>query len=123
MLKPPDETMRPNGPNDDEQPIDELFGRLIDEGTDYAAAELKLVQAKTMAEIEGRLERYKIPAVLIGSAVLLALAAVVVLAVAGFHALLPFIGPIFAGILTSVIVLGFAGLLVWLAMRKLKEKK
>ena len=42
-----------------------------------------------MAEIEGRIERYKIPAMLIGSAVLLALAAVVVLAVAGFLALAP----------------------------------
>ena len=113
MLKLPNETMRGQGP-DDEQPIDELFGRLIDEGTDYARAELELARVKAMAEVEGYIEGSKIPAALIGSAVLLAQAAIVVLAVAGFLALLPLIGPVFAGILVSVITLGLAGLLVWL---------
>ena len=122
MLKPPKDTMRPNGP-DDEQPIDELFGRLIDEGTDYARAELELARIKAMAEVEGYIEGYKVPAALIGSAMLLAQAALVVLAVAGFLELLPLIGPIFAGILVSVITFGLAGLLVWLALRKMKEAK
>jgi len=122
MLKPPDETKRGQGP-DDEQPIDELFGRLIDEGTDYARAELGLARAKAMAEIEGYVEGYKIPAAMIGVAVLLAQAAAVVLAVAAFLALAPLIGTLLAGILTGVVVGGLAAFLVWLAMRKLKASK
>jgi len=122
MLKPPNENMRATGP-EDEEPIDELFGRLIDEGTDYAAAELKLAHARAMAEIQCRIEAYKISAAMIGSAVLLAQAAVVVLAIAAFLALSSLIGPILAGILVGAIALGLAGLLVWLAVRKLKEAK
>ena len=122
MLKPPGETKRASGP-DDEQPIDELFGRLIDEGSDYAHAEFELARAKLMAEVEGRVEGYKIPAVLIGSAVLLAQAAVAVLAFAAFLALAPVIGTVPAGILISMLVFGLAGLMVWLALRKLKEAK
>ena len=122
MLKPPNETMRPSGP-DDEQPIDELFGRLIDEGTDYARAEFDLARAKLMADVDGHIESAKIPSVLIGSAVLLAQAAVAVLAFAAFLALAPLIGTLVAGLLVGVIVLGLAGLLVWLAVRKLKGAK
>ena len=122
MLKPPGETKRASGP-DDEQPIDELFGRLIDEGSDYAHAEFELARAKLMAEVEGRVEGYKIPAVLIGSAVLLAQAAVAVLAFAAFLALAPVIGTVLAGMLIGILVFGLAGLMVWLALRKLKEAK
>jgi len=122
MLKPPKEPMRPNGP-DDEPPIDELFGRLIDEGTDYARAEFELARAKAMAEIASFIEGSKVAAVLIGSAVLLAQAAAVVVAVAVFLALLPLIGPILAGILVGVVTFGLAGLLVWLAVHKLKSVK
>jgi hypothetical protein len=121
MLKPPGETKRGQDP-DDEQPIDELFGRLIDEGTDYARAEFELARAKLMAEAEDYVEGYKIPAILIGSAVLLAQAAVAVLAFAVFLALAPLIGTVAAGILIGFIVLGLAGLLVWLALGKLKAK-
>lgn len=122
MLKPPGETKRASGP-DDEQPIDELFGRLIDEGTDYARAEFELARAKLTAEGKEFVEGYRIPAILIGSALLLAQAAVTVLAVAVFFALMPLIGAILAGILVSVITLGLAGLMVWLAMRMLKARK
>ena len=54
---------------------------------------------------------------------LLAQAAVVVLAFSGFLALLPLIGPMFAGILVTVVTLGLAGLLAWLAVRMLKVRK
>lgn len=122
MLKPPNDTMRPGGP-DDEQPIDELFGRLIDEGSDYARAEFELARLKAMVELEHYIESYKVSAVLIGSAVLLAQAAVAVLAFAAFLALAPLIGTLVAGLLVGAIVLGLAGLLVWLAVRKLKGAK
>ncbi len=115
MLKPPNETM--SGSGDDERPIGEIVGQLIDEGKDYARAELGLVKATAMVKAEG----YKVPAVLIGVAVLLAQAAVAVLAFAAFLALAPLIGTILAGILVGAIVLGLAALLVKLAVRKLKE--
>jgi hypothetical protein len=122
MLKPPGETKRASGP-DDEQPIDELFGRLIDEGTDYARAEFELARAKLTAEGKEYVEGYRIPAVLIGAALLLAQAAVTVLAAAGFFALMSLIGSILAGILVGVITFGLAGGFVWLAMRMLKNRK
>ena len=120
MLKPPDESLRPTGgPGDEERPIGEIVGQLIDEGKDLARAELGLVRATAVAKAEG----YKVPAALIGAAVLLAQAAVVVLAVASFLALAPLIGTLVAGLLTSVVVAGLAAFLVWLAMRKLKAAK
>ena len=122
MLKPPGDTKGASGP-DDEQPIDELFGRLIDEGTDYARAEFELARAKLTAEGKEFVEGYRIPAVLIGVALLLVQAAVTVFAVAIFFALMPLIGSILAGILVSVITFGLAGLMVWLAMRMLKTGK
>lgn len=122
MLKPPGETKRASGPGD-EQPIDELFGRLLDDGSDYARAEFELARVKLMAEVEGRVESAKIPSVLIGSAVLLAQAAVAVLAFAAFLSLAPLIGTLVAGILVGALVLGLAGLLVWLAIGKLRGAK
>lgn len=122
MLKPPNETLRPGEP-EDERPIEMLFGRLLDDGTNYARAEFELARAKVLADVDDHIQSAKVPSVLIGSAVLLAQAAVVVLAVAGFLALLPLIGPIFAGLLVAVIALGLAGLLVWLAIGKLKGAK
>lgn len=117
MLKPPNETMRPGGPGDDERPIGEIVGRLIDEGKDYARAEIGLARVTAMAKAEG----YKLPAALIGIAILVAQAAVAVLAFTLFLALAPLIGTVLAGVLTGAIVLGIAGLLLWLAVRKLKE--
>ena len=122
MLKPPDETKGASGP-DDEQPIDELFGRLIDEGTDYARAEFELARAKLTAEGKEYVEGYRIPVALIGAAFLLTNAAVTVLAVALFFALIPLIGAVLAGILITVLTFGLAGLMVWLAMRMLKTGK
>lgn len=118
MLKPPNETMGASGP-EEERPIGEIVGQLIDEGKDFARAELGLVKATAKVKAEG----YKLPAILIGAAILVAQAAVVVLAVAVFLALAPLIGTLLAGVLTTVIVGGIAALLVWLAMRKLRQAK
>jgi len=114
MLKPPNESM--SGSGDDERPIGEIVGRLIDEGKDYARAELGLVRATAMVKAEG----YKLPAILFGVAILVAQAAVAVLAFTLFLGLAPWIGTVLAGLLTGAIVLGVAGLLVWLAVRKLR---
>jgi small ligand-binding sensory domain FIST len=116
MLKPPNETMGASGP-EDERPIGEIVGQLIDEGKDFARAELGLAKATAKVKAEG----YKLPAILIGAAILVAQAAVVVLAVAVFLALTPLIGTLGAGLLTTFIFGGIAALLVWLAAGKLKQ--
>ena len=115
--------MANGGGDEDEKPIGELFGQLIDEGTDYARAEFELARAKLVSEGKDYVEGYKVPAVLVGAAVLLAQAAVTVLAAAVFFALMPLIGSILAGIFVGVITLGLAGLLAWRAMRMLKARK
>ena len=116
MLKPPNETMGASGP-EEERPIGEIVGQLIDEGKDFARAELGLAKATAKVKAEG----YKLPAILIGAAILVAQAAVVVLAVAFFLALAPIVGTLLAGVITTVIVGGIAALLVWLAMRELRQ--
>jgi hypothetical protein len=115
MLKPPNETM--SGSGDEERPIGEIVGQLIDEGKDYARAEIGLARANAMAKAEG----YKLPAALFGVAVLLSQAAIAVLAFAAFLALAPRIGTVLAGLLVGIVVLGIAAGLVKLALRKLKE--
>jgi len=60
------------------------------------------------------------PTVLFGGAFLLLQAAVTVLAVATFLALLPAVGPFFAGLLAFLIFAGLAGLLAFVAVKKLK---
>ena len=116
MLKPPDDTMRASGTGPDERPISEIVRRMIDEGKDYARAEVGLVKATAMIKAKG----LKLPAMMIAIAVLFAQAAIVVLCVGGFLALLPVMGPLLAAIVATVIALGIAGLLVFAAVNRLK---
>ncbi len=63
----------------------------------------------------------QVPAILFGAALLLLQAAVTVLAVAVFLALLPLMGPVFAGLLAFLIFAGIAAGLGWLAVQKIKR--
>ena len=65
MLKPADPT-QPEP--DEERPIGELVGQLIDEGKAYAKAELGVAKAIAEAKADG----LKVPAILLGAAFLLA---------------------------------------------------
>jgi sorbitol-specific phosphotransferase system component IIBC len=103
MLKPVDP-----GPQE-ERPVGELVGQLIEEGKAYARAELDLV--KTIAASKAR--ALVLPAILFGVAFILALAAVTALAVGVVLALARFIGPLAAGFVGLLIFAAVAGGLGW----------
>ena len=120
MLKPTDPAMQPpeRSPQPgDERPIGEIVHQLVEEGKAYAQAELGVAKAIAAAKANG----FKVPAVLLGAALLFAQAAVTVLAVAVFLGLLPLMGPILAGLLAFVIFAAVAGGLGWLAVDKLRR--
>lgn len=110
--------MEGGGAVDEEKPIGELFGRLIDEGKAYARAELGL--AKANAEVKA--ERFKWPAALLFGALLFLQAAVTVLAVTLALALATLIGPLAGGLLAVLFAAGIAYLLYWLAMKRLRAQ-
>ncbi len=116
MLKPTDPGMTPTGTGD-ERPIGDLVHELVEDGKAYAQAELGVAKAIASAKA-GSL---KVPAVLLGAALLFAQAAVTVLAVAVFFGLLALMGPILAGLVAFVIFAGAAGVLAWFGVEKAKR--
>lgn len=115
MLKSADPAMRPE-PGDD-RPIGELVSQLVEEGKAYAQAEIGVAKAIASAKAD----RLKVSAILFGAAFLLLQAAVTVLAVALFFALLPLIGPLLAGIVAFAIFAGIAAGLGWQAVQMIRR--
>ena len=103
----------------DEQPIGELFGRLIDEGKGYARAEIGLVKATA----EAKVEVFKLPALLLAGALLFVIAGVVVLCLTIALALATLIGPLAGGLAATVIAFSIAGGLALIARNKLGAGK
>lgn len=114
MLKPVEPL--PGQPGD-EPSVGEIVQRLVEDGKAYARAELGLVKAIASA----RASALASPLGLIGAAVLFIQAAVTVLAVATFFALLPLVGPVFAGLIAFLIFAGIAGGLGWFAVQKIRS--
>ena len=117
MLKPTEPALQPPEPGD-ERPIGDLVHQLVEDGKAYAQAELGVAKAIASAKA-GSL---KVPAILLGAALLLVQAAVTVLAVAVFLGLLPLMGPVLAGLLAFVIFAAAAAALVWFAINKVKRE-
>ena len=115
VLKPGEMTLDDAG-SGAEQPIGELVHRLVEDGKAFARAELNVVKSTASAKA-GALA---VPVAMFGAAFLLLQAAVTVLAVATFLALLPLVGPFFAGLLAFLIFAGLAGGLAMFAVKKLK---
>ena len=103
------------GIDHDEQPIGELFGRLIDEGKGYARAEIGLAKANAAATADA----VKLPAMLLVGAVLFVIAGVVVLCMTMALALATLIGPLAGGLAATLIAFGIAGGLALIAKSKL----
>ena len=116
MLKAAEPATQPPDPGD-ERPIGELVHQLVEDGKAYAQAELGVAKAIASSKA-GRL---KVPAILLGAALLLAQAAVTVLAVAVFLGLLALMGPVLAGLLAFLIFAGGAAALAWLGIEKAKR--
>ena len=110
-----DAANRPSGgraaePHDEERPIGELFGQLIDEGKAYAKAELGLAKASA----EAKADAAKKPALLGAAALLFLIAGVVVLCMTMALALATLVGPLAGGLIASLITFGIAyGLFLW----------
>ena len=111
--------MTGGGDEEDEKPIGELFGQLIDEGKAYAKAELRLVKA----EVEAKAEGARKPAVLGAAALLFLIAGVVVLCMTLALALATLVGPLAGGSIAALVTFGIAYLLYLLAQRELEKLK
>jgi hypothetical protein len=112
MLKPADPGPQP------ERPVGELVQQLLDDGKDYARAELNL--AKTIAAAKAR--ALAIPAALFGVALIVALAAVTALAVGVVLTLTKFVGPLAAGFMGLVIFAAVAAGLGWYGAQRVKRE-
>jgi hypothetical protein len=102
--------------DEDEKPIGELFGRLIDEGKAYAKAEAGVARAH--AEVQ--LDRFKVPALLLAGAFLLLIAGTVALVQTIADALATLIGPLAGGLVATAVALAAAGGLAMLAKQRLE---
>lgn len=111
MLKPAEPAMQPEPGS--ERPIGEIVSQLVDEGKAYARAEIGV--AKAIATAKAGI--FKVPAMLFATALLVAQAAVTVLAVAAFRALVPLTGTVFAGLLAFAIFAAIAAGLAWYAVK------
>ena len=109
--------LRPAEPPVGERPIGELVHQLVEDGKAYARAEAEV--AKAMAS--DKVAAYKLPAILLFTALLVLQAAINALAFGICLWLLPMIGPILAGLVGFLIFAAGAGLPAWVAMRKIKE--
>jgi hypothetical protein len=111
--------MATGGNDEEEKPIGELFGQLIDEGKAYAKAELGLVKASA----ESKAEAAKKPAVLGAASLLFLIAGVVVLCMTLALALATLIGPLAGGLIAALVTFGIAAVLYLLARQEVEKLK
>lgn len=115
MLKRAESAKEPP-PGGSDRPIGEIVGQLVDDGKAYAQAEIDIVKAIAAAKAKALV----LPAVLLGTAVLIALASFSALAIGLFFTLLALMPALAAGLLAFLIFSAVAGLLGWLGINKLK---
>jgi hypothetical protein len=116
VLKPPNDPAPP--PADNERPIGELVHELIEDGKAYARAEMGVVRAMATAKITA----LKLPAILFGMALVLALAAIGALAYGVAAGLATLFGPFAGGLVAFLLFAGIAGGLIWLGVNKVREE-
>ena len=100
---------------EEETPIGELVGRLIDQGKGYARAEVGLVKAVATAKADA----VKLPAALFAAALLFVIAGVVTFCLTIALALATLIGPLAGGLVATVIAFAIAGVLALVGKKKL----
>ena len=115
MLKAPE----PPPPPEPDRSIGETIERLFDDALDYGRAELELLKARSLELVQN----YVRAAVLLAAAAVLALAGLITLFVGIAIALARWIGPLGGAVVSMLLAGGIAALLVWLALRDLKEAK
>ena len=113
MLKPVDP-----GPPPPEPSIGDLIERLFDHALDYGRAELDLLKARALDLAQG----YVRAGILFAVAGVFALAGLITLFVGIAIALARWVGPLGGALLSMLLAAAIAGLLVWIALRDLKEE-
>jgi hypothetical protein len=111
MLKPATPPPEPN------RSIGELIEPVLDDALDYGRAELELLKARAQDIVQD----YVRAAILFAVAAVLGLAGIVTLFVGIAIALARWIGPLGGAVVSTLIAVGIAGGLVWIAMADLKE--
>ena len=111
--------MASGGASEDEKPIGELFGRLVDDGKAYAKAELGLVRATA----ETKAAAVKKPLALAATGLLFIQAGVVVFGVTLALWLGTQIGPLGGGLVATLVTFAIGALLFWLAKRSYEHSK
>jgi hypothetical protein len=114
MLKPADSTPLKKG---EEPDIGDLLGQLVDDAEAYARAELNVAKAI----VEAKVDAAKTPSILFAASLFFAQSALTVLAVAIALALVPFVGPLAAGVVAFLIFSGIAAALVWIGWSRLQD--
>ena len=111
--------MADGGEDEDEKPIGELFGQLIDEGKAYAKAEFGLARANA----EAKADAAKKPALYGAASLLFLIAGVVVLCMTLALALATLVGPLAGGLIASLITFAIAYGLFLLARQEAGKLK
>jgi len=96
----------------------DLIEQVLDDALEYGRAELELLKARAHELVES----YVRAAILFAVAAVLTLAGIVTLFVGIAIAIARWIGPLGGAVVSTLLAAGIAGLLVWLAMRDLKEQ-
>lgn len=113
MLKTPDQ----GPPPAPDRSIGEMIEQLFDDALDYGRAELNLLKARALEVAQS----YVRAAILIAIAAVLGLAGIVTLFVGIAFGLARWIGPLGGAVVSMLIAAALAGLLVWIAVRDVKE--
>jgi len=100
-------------------PMGQLFSQLVDDGKRYARAEVELYKAKAA----DKAEPVKWAAIYGGAALTLALSAVTALLVGLILALETLVGPLAATLIVVLVTLAVAGLLGWMAYKRVAEAR
>lgn len=106
-----------SGPPEQGKPIGELVSQLVEDGKAYAVAELNVGKAVVEAKVEG----VKLPALLGLFALLFLQAAVVMVGMMLYATVVARLGPFLGGLIVILVLLGVAGGLGWVAVKRLKD--
>jgi hypothetical protein len=106
------------GIDEEEKPVGELFGKLIDEGKAYARAELGLARATA----EAKADSAKKPIVIGFAALLFVQSATTAFAITLALALATLVGPLAGGLIATVVTLGI-GVALGLWAKKLWDAR
>ena len=97
-----------------DRPIGEVVGQLIDDGKAYAKSEVDLARVRALMFVE----RYRSAAIFAAVALMFSIGAFVALAVTAVLSLASLIGPLAGGLAATLLIGGIAGVLAYLARER-----